>query len=463
MRFNIKYKLFLSFTLTILLVLAMMTFALKWSFQRGFLDYINEAESQHLHTISIKLEQVYQLQNNWNMILINQDLWHQLFNTDNKRKLAQTDMQFPVGHDPLDIGRRISLFDAHKKLIIGEVDKIAANNQPIFVNGETVGYLSLAPLKDIQKQIDLRFVEHQVQVIYLVALCGLLISGIVAIIIAYQITKPIKHLVNSTKTLTAGDFKSRIKVKTKDELAQLAENFNLLAATLDQNQTQQRQWIADMSHELRTPLAILHGEIQAIEDGVRKFDEDSLKSLSSEVKRLNKLIEDLYQLSLSDSGALRYKVEDFDMVALLNERLNAFSDRFRERHLTIKSNFPPLISICGDSQRFQQLFTNLLENTLRYTYPKGQIWLHCQVEDDELIINFEDTKPAVPDISIKHLFQRLYRVDHSRNRDYGGGGLGLSICKSIVEAHHGTIEADHSMLGGLWVKIKLPLDKPPQS
>ncbi|NOQ34344.1 MAG: HAMP domain-containing protein [Methylococcaceae bacterium] len=457
MRFKIKYKLFLSFTLTMLVVLVMIALMMKWSFQRGFLNYINEAESQHLQTISIKLEQVYQLQNNWSVIQMNQHLWQQLFNSSNQRKPQASEMQFPVGHDPLDIGRRISLFDSNKKLIIGEVAEIAVNNQPIFVNGETVGYVSLAPLKNIQKQLDLSFVDKQVQTIYLIALGGLFISGIVGVLISYQLTRPIKQLLKGAETLITGDFKRRINVKTKDELALLADNFNTLAATLDQNQTQQRQWIADMSHELRTPLAILHGEIQAIEDGVRKFDKSSLQSLSSEVERLNKLIEDLYQLSLSDSGALRYQKEDFDMVALLNDRLNVFSERMRERHLSIRSNFPQMAVFYGDRQRFQQLFTNLLENTLRYTYSQGQVWIHCQVEADELIINLEDTKPAVPDVSIGLLFERLYRVDHSRNRDYGGGGLGLSICKSIVEAHGGTIEADHSTLGGLLVKIKLPL------
>jgi len=458
MRFKIKYKLFLSFSLTMLIVLAIIAFTLKWSFQTGFLDYINEAETEHLQTISIKLEQVYQLQNNWNVIKVNQGLWHKLFSSNTKRKPPPTDMAFPVGHDPLDIGRRISLFNTNKELIIGEATEVSANNQPIFVNGETVGYLTIAPLKDIQKQLDLSFVEQQIHTIYFIALVGLLISAIVAIIISFQITRPIKYLVGSAKTLTAGDFKKQIEIKTNDELALLADNFNTLAATLDQNQTQQKQWIADMSHELRTPLAILHGEIQAIEDGVREFNKTSLRSLSSEVIRLNKLIEDLYQLALTDSGALRYQKEEFDMVALLNERLEVFSERIRECQLSIKSNFPKQVIFYGDRQRFQQLLTNLLENTLRYTYEGGQIWLHCQVEGNELMINLEDSKPTVSDEAMTQLFERLYRVEHSRNRNYGGGGLGLSICKNIVRAHQGTIEIDHSALGGLWVKIKLPLN-----
>lgn len=460
MMFKIKYKLFLSFSLTMLVVLAATAFTLKWSFQKGFLDYVNKVESQHLQTISVKLEQVYQLQNSWDVIKMNQHLWHQLFSSsvsDSKFKDMAAEMPFPVGHDPLDIGRRISLFDADKKLIIGQNAKMGENSEPIFVNGETVGYLSIAPLKNIQKQIDLSFVNQQIRMIYMIALAGLVVSAIVAVLISFQLTRPLKRLLNGAKTLTAGDFESNIEVKSRDEMALLADHFNTLAQTLEKNRKQRQQWIADISHELRTPLAILHGEIQAIEDGVRKFDEDSLQSLSSEVERLNKLIEDLYQLALSDSGALRYQKEDFDMVALLNERLNVFSKRIGEKHLTVKSNFPQAAVFHGDRQRFQQLMTNLLENSLRYTYPQGQIWVHCQASTDTLTINLEDTKPAVPEVSLTHLFDKLYRVDHSRNRDYGGGGLGLAICKSIVEAHGGTIEAAQSSLGGLWVKIKLPL------
>jgi two-component system sensor histidine kinase BaeS len=125
--------------------------------------------------------------------------------------------------------------------------------------------------------------------------------------------------------------------------------------------------------------------------------------------------------------------------------------------MTLKTQFPAQIRFHGDGQRLGQLFANLLENTLRYTDAGGQIWLHGHINKQGISLNFEDSKPAVPDEAIEKLFDRLYRVDSSRNRNYGGSGLGLAICKNIVHAHGGTISALHSELGGLRIEIKFPL------
>ncbi len=477
MRFKIKYKLFLAFVLTMLVILLLTAVMMKSSFQRGFLNYINETEGEHLKTIAVKLEQLYALETNWNFIQSNPQVWQQILRpqphflnphpffpappTPFNSPLTPPPLPhstFPPPHDPLDIHGRISLVDANKNLIIGRHNRlIATKYQTIFVNNQVVGYLLLEPLHGIEKRIDVSFAQQQTQAIYAITLFGLVIAGAVALLIAHHMTIPIKRLVNGAQALTSGYFERRIRVKTQDELAQLADNFNVLAATLEYNRIQQRQWIADISHELRTPLAILHGEIQAIEDGVRAFNASALLSLASEVTRLNCLIEDLYQLSLSDSGALRYEKTSVDLIVLLQERLAAFSERFQKQRLTIKTQLPERCYFHGDAQRLEQLFANLFENTLRYTDAGGHIFLHCHVTKQEISLNFEDSKPAVPEAAVAKLFDRLYRVDSSRNRSYGGSGLGLAICKNIVQAHGGIIIARHSNLGGLHIEIKLPL------
>ena len=483
MRFKIKYKLFLAFTLTMLAVLLLNAAMMKSSFQRGFLNYINETEGEQLKTIAVRLEQLYAAETNWNFIQDNPRAWHQLLRPQpqfgqfprrepffppprwddfqpppEQQPPEQMLRPHPPPNDPLDINGRMSLVDVNKNRIAGrQGDFAAAKNQPITANGKIVGYLILEPLQGIEKRIDVSFAEQQTQAIYAIALLGLLIAGGVAILIAHHMTSPIKRLVSGTKALTSGRFDKRIHVKTQDELEQLADNFNLLATTLERNRNQQRQWIADISHELRTPLAILRGEIEAIEDGVREFNPASLQSLATEVTRLNCLIEDLYQLSLSDSGALRYEKKSVDLVTLLQERIAAFSERLQKQQLRLRTDFPAQIPFHGDPQRLGQLFSNLMENTARYTESGGEIWLHCHANKYGIYLNFEDSKPAIPDDAIAKLFERLYRVDESRSRSQGGSGLGLAICKNIVQAHGGTITAHHSQLGGLRIEIKLPL------
>ncbi len=483
MRFKIKYKLCLAFTLTMLVVLLLTAALMKSSFQHGFLNYINETEAEQLKNTAVKLEQLYAAETNWNFIQENPRAWHQVLRPEPQfGRLPPRESflsppvaggfspphgQFPPDpmlrpppppNDPLDINGRMSLVDATQNVLAGRPSQsVVAKSQPISVNNKVVGYLILEPLQGVEKRIDVSFSEQQTQAIYGIALFGLVIAGVVALLISHHMTMPIKRLVNGAQALTSGQFDQRIQVNTQDELEQLANNFNLLATSLEQNRTQQRQWIADISHELRTPLAVLHGEIEAIEDGVRDFNAASLQSLASEVTRLHGLIEDLYQLSLSDSGALRYEKRAVDLVALLQERLAAFSERLQKQQLQLTTQLPDTLPFHGDPQRLGQLFANLLENTVRYTESGGEIWLHGAVDKQAIYLNFEDSKPAVPDAAMAKLFERLYRVDDSRSRQHGGSGLGLAICKNIVQAHGGTITAHHSQLGGLKIEIKLPI------
>jgi two-component system sensor histidine kinase BaeS len=228
---------------------------------------------------------------------------------------------------------------------------------------------------------------------------------------------------------------------------------------LQQNEASRKQWIADIAHELRTPLAILRGEIEALQDGINQPDASTLASLHQEVSHLQRLVSDLYDLSMSDSGALSYRKESLDLIALLQETLTLHSTPLQEKglHIGLAGLSQQPVRIQGDPQRLQQLFKNLLENSLRYTDKPGQLQVSTQLQASMVTLVFADSLPGVPEDALPHLFERLYRVESSRNRATGGAGLGLSICYNIVEAHGGKISAAHSALGGLEIRVNLPL------
>jgi two-component system sensor histidine kinase BaeS len=256
--------------------------------------------------------------------------------------------------------------------------------------------------------------------------------------------------------LSSGNYQYRAKLKQKDELGQLAIDLNHLGKTLQQNQTSRQQWIADISHELRTPLSILRGELEAIEDGIRPMNKTSIQSLVAEVKRLGKLVEDLYQLSLSDLGALNYVKEPLDLYELIQNVATFFTQRFNEHNIDISFHIDNQAAmIFGDEKRFFQLFSNLFENTVRYTDAGGQLEIYCSCENNQIRVKLEDSKPAVSDEQLTRLFDRLYRVEASRNRASGGAGLGLSIVKAVADAHNATIISSHSSLGGLAVTLEI--------
>jgi two-component system, OmpR family, sensor histidine kinase BaeS len=230
-----------------------------------------------------------------------------------------------------------------------------------------------------------------------------------------------------------------------------------MALTLEKNEKARRQWVADISHELRTPLAVLRGEIEALMEGVRTVSPEAIRSLHAEVLRLHRLVDDLHQLALSDLGALTYRKEELDLADALRESIETCRGAFISKGVDLISDISGTqgITIFADRERLLQLFSNLLDNSLKYTDSKGELKVRLSSDSDRVVVEFEDSAPGVPEDEVGKLFDRLYRVEGSRNRASGGAGLGLAICRNIVEAHAGTIAAYPSSLGGVLVRVIL--------
>ena len=242
-------------------------------------------------------------------------------------------------------------------------------------------------------------------------------------------------------------------------MGQLAADFNALALTLGETDTARRQWVADTSHELRTPLTVLRAELEALLDGVRPFDHAAVESLQAEVSRLTALVEDLGELARSDRGLLRMRRVELDPTEVLDKTVTSFRPRFEARDLSITLNFGAgSWRVLADRGRLEQIFGNLLENTLRYTDAGGALRINAAAHDDALVLRFEDSAPGVLAGDLPRLFERFFRADPSRSRAHGGAGLGLAICQRLIEAHGGTLVASHSSLGGLRLDLSLPLE-----
>jgi two-component system sensor histidine kinase BaeS len=323
--------------------------------------------------------------------------------------------------------------------------------------GKTVGWLGLASAPQLSHPLDIDFIQKQSRAFYIIGGGILLFSVLVAGLLAKHILKPIRRLTEGTRTLAKRNFKTRISVTSSDELGQLADDFNAMAHRLEGFEKRQKQWLADISHELRTPLSVLVGEIEAIQDGIRKPDAKSLRSLHNEVSRITSIVNELRDLSLAEIGALSLIKVPIQLHVLLPELISRFQNRCEPVGLKIifKSLNEKRREIEADVDRLTQLFTNLMENSLRYTDKPGTLKIHYQAQLNYVTISFEDTGPGVPPESIPRLFDRLYRVDPVRNPVSDASGLGLSICKAIVESHGGSIRALNGPLGGLRIEIDL--------
>jgi two-component system sensor histidine kinase BaeS len=304
----------------------------------------------------------------------------------------------------------------------------------------------------------LLFVKQQKLTMAMIAGVMLLVSAAISFPLANRLVLPIRRLADSIHRLASGEFSTRVAVGPEDELGQLACDFNTLALSLEKTEQARRSWIADISHELRTPLSILRGEIEAIQDGVRQACPESMNSLHVEVMHLSRLVDDLYQISLYDIGALTYRKTVVDLRTMLTQALDSFRADFAQKGIQLHTELASgELQLFADPGRLHQLFDNLLENSLKYTDQGGELSVRLGCQGEHATVELADSAPGVAQGELEKLFDRLYRVESSRNRALGGAGLGLAICKNIVEAHEGTIRALPSPAGGVLISIELPL------
>ncbi len=460
-------KLFLSFSMSFLVVIGLILFVVQWRFQQDLTRYINNIETNQLEIFASELEEYYAEVQTWDFLQSNPRIAELILRESRSfdqniiivpramRERRRFRFSFDQPKDSMAMGRLI-LLNEDKEVIIGTKDLPENLIQiPINFENEVVGTLALLPSNKLFEPIDLQFADARRQALYLSGFVALLIAAIISLILTQNISGPIRKLARATRSLISGEFKTRVNIKNKDELGKLSRDFNILAKTLDKEAESADKWLADISHELRTPLAILKSELEAIEDGIREFDEETLNSLTHEVKRINTLVNDLYELSLSDLGAMKYQMVETDIKTNIESSIESFRDRYGEAEIDISFEFDEVGNILGDQHRLTQLFTNLLENTLKYTDGPGRLNINMQAIDNEIIISFADSAPGVDKETLEKIFDRFYRVELSRSREMGGAGLGLSICSEIVDAHSGSITAKQSSIGGLEIIVKL--------
>lgn len=359
---------------------------------------------------------------------------------------------------------RISLLDPHKKFLIGDVrQELKRTKAEDFIyirldyHDQLVGFLCFEPIGPI-KGVAL---EKKLYNTSYIATFSLLIALLLSLALARYFTRPVKLLAAGTKKLTSGHFGTHVIINSNDEFADLASDFNQLAKKLEKHEIQRKQWLVDIAHELRTPITVLQSEIEAMIDGIRKPTGEYILSLHYDVLALAKLVNDLYQLSLADSNEIplrRDAVKLYDIICIATGAAEALLQKKQLKvTLIVPQENDTDVLITGDERVLSQLFSNLLENSSRYTDAQGHIEVTLQLKQDVIEVLIADSAPAVPNEALPLLFDRLYRVDKSRSRESGGSGLGLTICKKIVEAHKGTIQAEHSPLGGVLMRMHFPI------
>lgn len=498
MKFRLWHRLFIAFAALAIAAVLAMFFAQQRTFRQDFLEYSDRLILTRLQGVAKRIGERYVEVGSWDFVIRRPQVFNDFLDGGDGRVTGRRgepgmDSGPPPGRplgpgpeskdypperdrygprmppekgppkkelDPLNYRSRVKLVSSDGRHLIG--NPAVLDDGPsiaVVANGAQVGTLYFSRAQGLSSDADLAFVAKQARHALFAALGVLAFALAFAWALARWLRRPVVELAKGADRLAAGEFATRVNASREDELGDLARDFNRLASTLEDSQQARRRWGADIAHELRTPLSILRGEIQAMQDGIRPMDAKGLASLQSECDRLSRLVEDLYLLSVADAGGLEYRFETLDLGSVLQEIVEDHAPRMTQQGLalSLESLSTSRMFVRADERRLIQLFTNLLTNARRYTDAPGKVIVRAVLSSRHARVEIDDSPPGVAAEHLPKLFDRLFRVESSRARAEGGAGLGLSICKSIANAHGGTIEASHSPLGGLRITLTLPL------
>ncbi|SHF23665.1 two-component system, OmpR family, sensor histidine kinase BaeS [Modicisalibacter ilicicola DSM 19980] len=434
------------------------------SLDKGFIDYLENTQANRAQTLADTLGEQWARHDGWQWLREDARAWEELV----------YQLLWPGYSEPpqsvegtLGDARDFVLHDAGSLPVIGLAprgendDPVVLNWLPIEYEGERVGTLGYRTPRELMADMDRLFLSRQQRNLAVIMVSLALASLLLAGGLGWWLGRRARRMAMATQRLIGGDYSIRLSERGHDELSRLAHDFNMLAVTLEANRASRQRWVADIAHELRTPLAVLRGEIEALQDGIRPLDDDSLHSLSQEVGQLEWLIRDLRLLAQSDAGSLEVNLVRLDIAGALRERLEEARGWLQGAGITLEIDIAGPVFVLGDLQRLRQLWNNLLTNTRAYTDSPGRLRVSLTIVNSQAQVIWEDSAPGVGEEELPRLTERLYRVDASRSRRRGGSGLGLSIASALVQAHNGRWQASHSPLGGVRWTLTLPLAELP--
>lgn len=456
MKLGIKGKLIFSFIIVIILPpLLMLVLLLNTSYKH--LKNPNMKEFQEIENIQYEILEKIQ----HDLSIVND---YDKFHHYTEPLLGKYDVRLQV----LDISNNI-LFDS-KRDITYDNDKLVYNylaEKNIIVDDKIVAKVFFYSNKNYKSTVQkFKFDTIGDFVIGLMALILLIILS--TFFISRSILKPLKELNRATENIANGNLDFEIKYKKSDELGKFCNAFDAmrikLKASLEkqvQYENSRKEMIASISHDLRTPLASIKGYVEGLQDGVAQDKEKVdfyLSVIKDKTENLDRLIEDLFQSSQLELGQFEMHIKKESSRDILEDIFRSIELDFENSNIKLFVHRPfPSIWINIDRYRISQIINNLIQNAKKYVGENGEIRIGATIKDNYLEIYVEDNGIGISEADMQHVFEPFYRSEKSRSRDYGGAGLGLSICKYIVETHKGKIWVDSIKNLGSKFYFNLPL------
>ncbi|ABR47311.1 integral membrane sensor signal transduction histidine kinase [Alkaliphilus metalliredigens QYMF] len=329
---------------------------------------------------------------------------------------------------------------------------------PLSVDNQKIGSVEIGYVGPFTvSERDVEFTRGMNKSIMYAAIISILVALVLGIYSAKGFLKPILLITEGANNLRWGKLDTKVEIDNQViELQQLSQSINHLATSLEEQKILRKRLTSDISHELRTPLTILQSHIEAIRDGIWEPTEEKLSICKNEVDRLIKLVGELQNLTDIEKHQIDLQLENCQLSKVIDEVFDGFAYQFQQKQIMFKREIQGDIYMNIDPDKMKQIIINLLSNALKFTDPEGSVSVSLKEEADRIRLTVEDTGIGIESEDIPYVFERFYRGDQSRNRSTGGAGIGLTITRSLVEAHQGTIFVESEKKKGTKFTVILP-------
>ena len=332
-----------------------------------------------------------------------------------------------------------------------------ASGERLEMDGEQIGTILTVVNPPDFTPAEQAFLRRTNSALWIATLGSALVALLVGLLLARSLTSPLRKLASAAESIGRGELEQQVEVKSGDEIGQLAETFNQMSRAIVHSNQQRRQMTADIAHDLRTPLTVIAGYIESMREGVLAPSRERLDLVYREIERLEGLVDDLSVLARADSGELSLNLAPVNPRDLLEMAADPFQLPAEQKEILLgveaDSDLP---SINVDESRMAQVFSNLISNALRYTPAGGRIILSAEKEREHVVLSVADNGPGIRQDDLTFIFNRFYRADKSRAEQNGESGLGLAICKALVEAQGGEISVKSTIGEGTQFFIHFP-------
>jgi len=367
----------------------------------------------------------------------------------------QADQGTDLSDDPLVAQALSGQYASRSEKIDGEITMFVV--LPVFVEDRLAGLVYLSqPLSDVAAVLD----DLRTRLLLSTAI-ALSLSAIVGLALSQAIAHPLRRLTAVAGAVAQGQFDQQVPVRSRDEIGRLSRAFNDMTARLQAARQMQTDFVADVSHELRTPLTSIKGMLETLRDGAiddPEVRDRFLETAENETDRLIRLVNDLLLLSRVDSEALNLRRQSQDLLKLVQASVERLRPQAEARELVLRveaDSIAPLVWV--DADRVQQVLVNLLDNAIKFSRPGDTVTVKVAAGPGHSArVQVCDQGIGIPAEDLPHIGQRFYRADKARSRAAGGGGLGLAIAQSLVQAHGGRLWLESREGEGTLVSFTVP-------